>query len=87
MAPQNQQVVKVKWGTKVKTLSWMLELPWQDQEINVHYIFSGNVDLCKLLKNYLLIFLLKLYKLKKSSGSASEMLIFPPLSISTTERF
>lgn len=65
----------------------MLELPWQHKEINVHYIFSGNMDLCKLLKNYLLIFLLKLYKLKKSSGSTSETLILPPLSISTTEQF
>ena len=64
MAFQNQRVVKVKKGTKVKTLDWMLELPWQHKEINVHYVFSGNMDLCKLLKNYLLI--------------------FPPLSISTT---
>lgn len=69
MAFQNQRVVKVKKGTKVKTLDWMLELPWQHKEINVHYVFSGNMDLCKLLKNYLLIFTFKSYKLKKSSGS------------------
>lgn len=55
--------------TNVKILNLILKLPQQHNERNVHYIFSGNMDLCKLLKYNLLVFLFKLYKLKKSSGS------------------
>lgn len=49
---QNQQFVKDKmnWRTDVKIVNLILKLPQQHNEINMHYIFSGNVDLCKLLK-------------------------------------
>lgn len=51
MAFQNQQFVKdkVNYRTDVKILNLILKLPQQHNEINMH-TFSGNVDLCKLLK-------------------------------------